>query len=359
MARKKVGVVELRWTCPKCSTLNSGSTRLCQSCGAPQPDNVKFELPERQELITDAAVQAKAAAGADIHCPYCGTRNPAGSKVCSQCQGDISEGALRKAGEVLGAFKTGPAGEIACPRCGTANPDTATTCRQCGSSLAREKTPEKPAAPTPAAKPTPWLAVALAGIAVVVCGALVLLAIITARTKEITGTVQGVSWERSIPIEGLVPVEHQDWADQIPTDAELGGCEQKVRSVEQEPAPNSVEVCGTPYSVDTGSGYANVVQDCEYHVYDDYCSYSVIEWKQVDVMSLSGSDYAATWPDPVLAQDKRLGTERSETYTIVFSAGGETYSFETDDFDLFLQAQTGTTWKLNVNTFGNVSSIEP
>jgi hypothetical protein len=139
----------------------------------------------------------------------------------------------------------------------------------------------------------------------------------------------------------------------------LGSCEQKVRSVEQEPAPNSVEVCGTPYSVDTGSGYANVVQDCEYHVYDDYCSFTVIEWGQVDVISLSGSDYAATWPEPFLDTDQRLGNERREIYTIVFSAGGETYSFETDDFDLFLQAQTGTTWKLNVNTFGNVSSIEP
>jgi DNA-directed RNA polymerase subunit RPC12/RpoP len=52
----------------------------------------KFELPNHQVLITDEAAKAKAAAGADIHCPYCGTRNPAGTKTCSHCGGDLTEG---------------------------------------------------------------------------------------------------------------------------------------------------------------------------------------------------------------------------------------------------------------------------
>ena len=214
MARKKIGHVELRWTCPKCGVINMGSVRTCQSCGAPQPEDVKFELPERQELITDESVAAKAEAGADIHCPYCGTRNPANATTCSQCGGDISEGARRQAGQVLGAFQTGPVKQVTCPRCGSLNPDTATTCHQCGGSLKQEGVKDmeevvSPPVQAPGRKLPSWMIVGLIAFTVIVCGALIFFAVLSGRSEEITATVQGVKWERSIPIEGLVPVEYQ------------------------------------------------------------------------------------------------------------------------------------------------------
>ncbi|HKI54689.1 MAG TPA: zinc finger protein, partial [Anaerolineales bacterium] len=41
------------WTCPNCETRNKGSVKTCENCGAPQPDDVKFELPSEQKLVKD------------------------------------------------------------------------------------------------------------------------------------------------------------------------------------------------------------------------------------------------------------------------------------------------------------------
>jgi len=69
----------------------------------PMDEQDQFELPETQEFITDAEELQKAAAGPDIHCPYCETRNPAGSTVCKQCGGSLVEGEVRASGHVVGA----------------------------------------------------------------------------------------------------------------------------------------------------------------------------------------------------------------------------------------------------------------
>ena len=358
MARKQVGFVELQWKCPRCGSLNPGPKQTCVNCGAPQPKDVKFEQAPRQELIKDEAEKAKAAAGPDIHCPYCGTRNPAGSKVCKQCGGDLSEGALREAGQVVGAYSFGPPTTIKCPRCGTENPDTAKSCSSCGSSLAQE--PEVAVAKpiSPAGKMPIWMIVAIVAV-VVVCGGVVLITFLSNRTKDTTGVIENVRWERVIPIEALVAVQYETWQDQIPQGAEVGACREEIRSVESEPVPNSVEVCGTPYTVDTGSGYGEVVQDCEYQVYDNVCSYTVEEWRQVDTAVMSGSDQQPTWPEPILEAGQRVGESRSENYVIVFSSGDQTFTYTTSDLSLFQQAEVGEQWGLNVNTFGKLISVEP
>lgn len=354
MARKKLGHVELQWTCPNCGGINPGPVKTCQSCGAPQPQGVEFEQVARQELITDEEKIAKAEAGADIHCPYCGTRNPAGVTTCSQCGGDLSEGAMRKAGRVVGAYKSSPPEQVTCPHCGAENPDTATNCQQCGGSMhlqAREEVTPAGTAP----KSRRWLSIALIAAVVLVCG---LLIFFFTRTEELTGTVQDVQWQRSVSIEALGPVTYQAWLDQVPTDAELGACQDELRNVQSQPAQGAVEVCGTPYTVDSGSGYGEVVQDCEYHLYDDYCDYTVIEWGVVDTVMINGGDYNPQWPEPVLDEDQRLGEQRTEEYVIVFATGDQTYSFTTSDFELFQQAQPGTIWTLNINSLGGVQSIE-
>ena len=358
MARKQVGFVELQWKCPRCGSLNPGPKQVCVNCGAPQPKDVKFEQAPRQELIKDEAEKAKAAAGPDIHCPYCGTRNSAGTKVCKQCGGDLSEGAIREAGQVVGAYSFSTPTTIKCPRCGTENPDTAKTCSSCGSSLAQEAemVAAKPVAP--AGKMPIWMIVAVVAV-VVVCGGIILITLLSNRTKGTTGVIENVRWERVIPIEALVAVQYETWQDQIPQEAEVGACREEIRSVESEPVPNSVEVCGTPYTVDTGSGYGEVVQDCEYQVYDNVCSYTVEEWRQVDAAVMSGSDQQPTWPEPILEAGQRVGQNRSENYVIIFSSGDQTFTYTTSDLNLFQEAEVGEQWGLNVNTFGKLISVEP
>lgn len=360
MARKQLGFVELQWKCPRCGSLNPGPKQVCEKCGAPQPKDVKFEQAPHQQLIKDGAKKDQATAGPDIHCPYCGTRNPAGTEECRQCGGDLSEGALREAGQVVGAYSFSPPITINCPRCGTENPDTAKNCSSCGASLAQAPDSETPVVKTSAsAKKTPvWIFIAIAAT-VVVCAGIVLLMVLSNRTKGTTGIVESVRWERTIPIEALVPVENESWQDQIPDEAVVGACREEIRSIEAEPVPNSVEVCGTPYTVDTGSGYGEVVQDCEYQVYDEICSYTVEEWRQVDTAVITGSDNQPVWPEPILNAGQRIGQNRSENYVIVFSSGDKTFTFTTSNLSLYQQAEIGEQWGLNVNTFGKLISVEP
>ena len=51
--RRTVGYVQNEWTCPNCSTRNKGGVKTCENCGAPQPENVQFELPSEKKFVTD------------------------------------------------------------------------------------------------------------------------------------------------------------------------------------------------------------------------------------------------------------------------------------------------------------------
>ncbi len=358
MARKKIGHIELQWTCPNCNSINPGSEKVCGNCGAPQPKDVQFEQATNQELITDPEKLSQVEAGPDIHCPYCGTRNPGNAKVCKQCGGDLVEGVKRESGRVIGAYSVGSTSTITCPHCGEENPETASNCFNCGGGLGEMAIPELDTETVHSAQTSKsriWIVVAVVAVLVLACGAFLFF---SNRTNPTTGIVDNVSWKRSVPIEALLPVEYKDWQDDIPEGAVIDTCTEELRGVQSEPAPNSVEVCGTPYTVDTGDGYAEVVQDCEYEVYDTFCSFTVEEWSVVDVSELTGVDYSPVWPEPALEAGQRMGEKRSETYTIVFKSDDGNFIYTTDDLDLFKAAQKGSEWILNINTFGNLVSIK-
>jgi predicted nucleic acid-binding Zn ribbon protein len=115
--KESKGFVQLEWVCPNCDGRNPGPLRTCKNCGAPQPDNVQFQRAADEKIITDEKVAMAAKAGADIHCGFCGTRNPASATTCSQCGGDLKEGKARQAGHVLQAV---PAAQkvVTCTNCG-------------------------------------------------------------------------------------------------------------------------------------------------------------------------------------------------------------------------------------------------
>lgn len=357
MARKKIGHVELQWTCPNCDGINPGPIKTCQNCGSPQPEDVEFEQAERQELISDEEKIAAAAAGADIHCPYCGTRNPAASPTCSQCGGDLVEGTQRKSGRVVGAFKTGPVEQVPCPRCGADNPDTARTCSQCGASMHQEQV--EAAVPAAATKPksssSRWMLIGAVVVLVALCAVLYF---VFFSTEETTGSVQSVTWELSIPIEAFGAVQYAGFSDEIPSGAAILACQEKYHHTQDEPVSNAEEVCGTPYTVDDGSGFAEVVQDCVYEVYNEYCEFTVDEWYIADTIALTGSDHSPLWPEPALTSEQRLGGDRSETYVIIFDTNDGLERYTTNSLELFQQAQIGSTWTLVINQIGGVVSIE-
>jgi hypothetical protein len=175
---------------------------------------------------------------------------------------------------------------------------------------------------------------------------------------EVKATVQSVSWERSVAVEALQNVTGEAWLDEIPAGASTGACIEKVRSTQDEPAPRSVEVCGTPYTVDTGTGYGEVVQDCVYEVYGDWCKYVVRDWVVVDTWVESGSDFNPVWPDVGAWADRRAG-EREEKYRVVFATENETYTRAFSDVARWQRFTIGSRWVLEINKLGSIKSIEP
>jgi ribosomal protein L40E len=361
MVKKTVGYVKLEWTCPRCGTRNPGPNKFCTGCGGPQPEDVQFEQAAQEKLIEDEAEIARAGLGPDIHCPYCGSRNPGGAKFCGACGGDLAGGQARQAGRVVGAFRSEPVAPVVCPSCGTENPGDALTCANCGTPLRKSEvsTPSL----TPAAKPALRLGrkVPVIGIvlgAVVLCVLAVGGIMLLGRTEDLQGQVVGTQWSRSITIEELGPVQLQDWRDDIPSDIQPQSCDLKYRTTSDEPAAVSTEVCGTPYTVDTGGGYGEVVQDCTYDVYDEWCEYTAQEWRTVNTATSSGSDLSPAWPVLSLSQSQRAGDEK-ETYEVTFQTPQGVYEYTPADVAEYALFETGSEWVLRVNALNEVVSVEP
>jgi len=353
MAQKTEGYIDLEWTCPNCQSNNPGPQKTCRNCGSVQPADVTFHLPGEAKLQTDEAALKQAEVGPDVHCPYCGTRNSASAKACSQCGGDLTGAAQRVTGQVIGAFVAGPGPQLPCPSCGNLNPASALQCLKCGSPLGRPQIPAAPAAPARRPPLALWL-----GIGLVALAGCVILFLILGRTEATAGSVNQVSWNRTIAIEALRTVTKQDWKDEIPANSKIGACSKKFHNSQSQPAPVATEVCGTSYVVDQGTGKGKVVKDCNYQVYADYCEYTAQEWQKVDQAVLQGSDTNPRWPDVQLLADQRAGAKQ-EQYTVLFSTNKGILTFKTSDYATFAKCQIGTSWTLNVNNSNNVVSIAP
>jgi DNA-directed RNA polymerase subunit RPC12/RpoP len=352
MARETIGYSKLEWVCPNCGGKNPGPQKTCTTCGAPQPENVQFQAPE-QDVLVDNSEGEKAKAGTDIHCPYCGTRNAAGTKICSQCGGDLTGASKRVEGQVVGAYQNAPVPEVKCPACGSANPATATRCAQCGAQMASSAQ-----APTEQAKKGQpiWLFIILAVIAICLAFGCFWFFGQSSKRSDLSGTVQSASWLRSIDIEKYGPVSKQDWKDDLPVEATLGSCEWREHHTQDEPADNAEKVCGTPYKVDKGNGYAEVIQDCQYKVKKEYCDYKINAWSKSDEVKKSGSDLNPVWPAPQLSdKNTRLGS-KSESYTVVFNVNNKNYEYHPDAAG-FTQFKIGSTWKITVNGFDQIVSV--
>ena len=359
MAQESLGFIKVEWQCPKCGSRNPGPEKTCVGCGAPQPENVQFFQAETQALISDEKEIAQAKAGPDIHCAFCGTRNPAGTETCSQCGADLKEGSRREVGQVIGAFQSGPEPQIACKNCGVMNNQSALKCMGCGASL--QAPPVAATTPTtkPVTQPPNRFALFLIGALMVFClVAVIAWLVMASKTEEQSGVVQSVQWVSSVPILGLQPVRYQDWYDEIPSEAQIGQCFEKVYAIQNEPVENANKVCGTPYTVDRGSGYAEVVQDCQYEVLEDYCEYTVQEWVVIDTAVLRGSDYSPLNPQPALMEGQQLGDPQVE-YSVVFQTDQGSYVYNTTDFNTYSQFSPGSEWLLNINAFNNLVSVEP
>jgi ribosomal protein L40E len=356
MPQETVGFVNLEWTCKRCGSKNPGTTKICASCGNVMSETDKFELPAQQELIKDEAVIAKAERGPDVTCKYCGARNAADAKICSQCSADLAEATARQSGEVLGAFSDEKKPDVKCPYCGELNPATALKCSKCAGTLRVATRPVDQAkaarpAPTKANRVPMFIGIGIGVVIFIVCGLLFF------RTTDTSAAVKGVEWQRAIEIMEERSVQHETWRDQIPSSAALGACELKVRGTQDQPAPNSEKICGTPYTIDTGTGAGKVVQDCQYQVKDEWCAYTQLKWTVVDSVVTKGSNANAEWPVVNLRADQREG-DRQETCMVFFSSDNKEYELSVASASDLVKYVVGSRWKLKVNALGGVVSAE-
>jgi hypothetical protein len=362
MPQETLGYVEMEWTCQRCGTKNPGLQKTCKACGAAMPVEQQFEKPVEGQLIADKEKLEEAKKGADIHCPFCGTRNTGDAKTCVNCGGDLTKGQKREAGQVVGAYAPHSNVKVKCPACGTENTASASHCVSCGRPLGSSAHAPAPAAPAarPATKMPAWLPI-VGGFVLLLClCGLGFFIFQSFNTTDTVATVQSVRWLRTIGIEARAPVDKQDWADRLPSEAEVGRCELRKREVQSQPDPNrrSDKVCGTPYTIDEGNGVSRVVQDCQYEIYDDFCEYTVMEWREVERMEARGGDLSPRWPLVNLANGQREG-QRNEQYEILFATDGQTYVFTVNDEQTFAQFTAGSRWTLKVNGFGAVTDVEP
>ncbi len=359
MTQKELGYVELEWTCKHCGTKNPGMNRVCSNCGAPISQQDQFELPDQQELITDKEKLKEAQGGPAIHCPYCNVLNPAGTKACIQCGGDIQAGLARQAGGVLGAHLTGPVPEKPCPFCSKPVQANAQRCPYCGGNLVTAPAPVAPAAAAAKPKKFPVLWV-VAGIifGAVCCTSILAFVVLSMRTSDVTATVTDKSWQLSIEILEKQPVQKSAWSEDVPSQAQNVSCQDKYKETSNFPVANATEQCGTPYVVDQGSGAGKVVQDCEYLVYDSYCEYTVLDWTVVDTAVAQGHEENPQWPLTNLRSGQQEGN-RQEEYQVIFDDDGKTYTYRPGNINDFSQFQIGSQWILAVNTFGAINSVRP
>lgn len=377
-AKKKEAAAGADIHCPYCGARNPAGTEICKQCGG---DLLGGEAREAGEVLGAYESPPPAGPGTpgtpstpgrpgnegtpgspgspipQVATPKSEAEPPTGA-LPEQIPGGA--GAAAAGAATAGSVAASPAGlQTPCPRCGTPNPNLALRCSNCGAPLdVQTVKPTTPAA-APARAPLPkWLIIAGALLLVAACIFIFSLIKRGQQTSQVRGVVQSVNWERIIPIEALVDVEYQAWRDEVPGGVSLGACREQMRYESAEPQPNSQEICGTPYTVNQGSGYAEVVQDCVYRVYDDFCSYTRPEWRVVDTARVSGADLNPRWPELSLAQGQRQGEQWQESYTIVFTVDGQLYSYPVSSLEAFDDFQPGSEWNLTVNGFGDLVGVE-
>ena len=354
MARRRKGFIELEWTCPNCETRNRGFDKTCANCGAPQPEDVQFEAPADRKMVGAEKARELEKRSADIHCGFCGTRNPSTSKTCSQCGADLSEGVTRQAGREIDMSARAPE-KVTCGNCGAENDGTRTNCAECGAPLPRPVKAEPaqdamsfsvpgadPAAPAEKKKPNWWLWGGIAGALAICCVAIFLIFVIPSQSLK--ATVTGVHWQTSVPLQEIEAVQYNDETGNPPSDAYNVSCRTE-----------SQEFCEEK-TIDRGDGSAEVVEDCRTED-TKYCDYTVDEWTTIQTYTLDGNDLYPVYEEPSLTRDQRLGNP-DEEFAVTFSTedGSKTYTPST--VTEFQQFQLGSTWTLKLNALGGVISAE-
>lgn len=345
-----MAIREGAWDCPTCGQKGiPGSRKHCGGCGAPRGDDVVFYLPEGAREVTEAEELRRANAGPDWKCPYCGGDNPGFNSHCSGC-GSSQDGTESRAVRVQ---------------------------------------LDKPAEP-PGPKGANRFGRLLAG-----CALLLLLffvgCFLLTRTSEKSLQIQSMSWQRSIDVETFGMVVREGWQDkgEVPSNSRVlsrnrqirehrqiqTGTVSKTRTVSEKVQTGTKKVkVGTK---DMGNGYFEDVfeeqpvyesrqvqeryEEPVYRdepVYDTKVRFEVEEWHKETQVTASGDDNLPKWP-AVEEGPKRRAGPRQESFKILLSGDGKTYTYEPRAEAEFTSFSPGQNVVASITVTGVVTEIRP
>ena len=315
-ARHGAGTYQMLWDCRFCGTqkLLGLTHRHCPNCGAAQDPAWRY-MPVEEDMV---AVADHKYVGADKICPACQQPNSAANTFCSECGADLATGAIAQ---------TQPDRELGT---GIAESDTRHDVVKDAfdADMARIKAEEARNKRYWGLTKRHWIIMGVVALAVVCIAAAVYA--ITYR-KAVTGTVEALTWQRTITIQDYQPRVGSAWRDQVPFGAYGQSCVQRQRGSRQV-VDGSHQECT---DVDQGDGtmkrQCRTVTDSHSEpVYADWCAFTIDRWDDARKVTAKGSGKvpAPDWPAYTLASGSgRYGAERvggqSETYTVTFRDSGK------------------------------------
>jgi hypothetical protein len=337
-----MAIREGRWDCPSCGRRGVlGRDLACPGCGDVRPEGIRFYLPEDAPEVFEHDRLAEARSGPDWICDYCEASNRAGRTHCERC-GAERDSARQQQVRLVPSYK-----KIA----------DAAVRRSRAASVRLTRVPM----------------IALVLLSVVAS----LLVWGCVRTYEVEAVVSGVQWERTLRIEELRTEREEDWS--VPPGGRLLGSRQAVHHHDQvldhyETRTRTVSVpAGTRQvrsgSRDLGNGYFEDVYTTEtvyetkqetyqepvyrsVPVYATKYEYEIDRWRFLRDVTARGRDFRPHWPSyRPAAKEREAG--RTETYTVEFRAGDESYVRKVPP-DQFAGHRPGRRATLGVSFFGKV-----
>ncbi len=335
--------------CPACSDSPLKPFRakgieldLCEKCGSVWFDREELSRLSKQQYGADLETDAQVLAGERSEvdgvyemlwdCGFCDAKKLLGAtnRHCPNCGAaqDATRRYFPAEGEAVEANFQFDGADTVCSACSTPNGAKAKNCRQCGAPLdgalaVARVTDEttRPRMPNVAAPkkrgPLLWI---LGLLSVSTCG---FCGFLQFWTKDVTVTVSGHSWERSIDVQSLRTVSESAWCDSMPVGAFSVSRHREQRDTRRVA---DGEVCHTR-NVDRGNGTFEQRRECEpkYReepVYDERCSFSVDRWVTVRSPTERGERLTDTprWPSVSVREGncrscERVGAKR-ETYSV-------------------------------------------
>lgn len=273
------------WDCPSCNQKRiEGLNGTCTNCGMPRGPKIQFYTDDAAPEIADPEALARARAGTDWQCKFCGADNGAGKTECHQC-GASADGMRKREERVV-------------------------------------------MDPTPPPKSRlPLLLAVIAAVVFLFGGCW----FVFFRAKPMEVTVAAATWTKSVDVERLTVERGEGWSDEVPAGARELGRTTRDRAKKVQDGVTRTKVG----KKDLGNGtfediYKEEPKYVTKNVPEPWVTYEVEKWvkeKTVEKQTTDGSEP----PEPAAAAGARERLSNKQNKLVLSLEGkGKTYAFDVD-----------------------------